>query len=291
MKFRFLAFLILIHCGSKPVRESALTPEQDISQSISLPTYLDSLQHLAYTPASSLHALEIFRDHFDKQDPDQNDKAFNTYLEYQAVLIDSLNSQLVRRPDYEKIGSLIWADASLHEPEGLQYENQINQFGLVLKSTEGFIYIDRSTDPIRAFFFNHLSPATKEFYNQFETETNQELAEDGMLLISPKELAVRLAFWETFLVKYPNHLFAEFAKNNTKDYLRYLMEGMDNTPAFDFETKKMYPEFLEAYQYLIRNYPALPSSAVIDDYILLLKKHDYHRTDTVTRFIQHRTSN
>lgn len=290
MKLWLLAFLLLIHCANKPAQERELVLPTNVSLKINLPAYLDSLQHLSNTPASSLHALEIFRDHFDKQYPEQNDKAFKAYLEYQVILIDTLYNQLIKRPDYEKISSLVWADASLHEPEGLQYENQLNQYGLVLKSTEGFIYIGRSTNPIRAFFYNHLSPATEEFYNQFEFETNQDLAEDGMLLITPKELAVRLAFWDAFLSKHPGHLFAQFAKNNTRDYLHYLMEGMDNTPAFDFETKKLYPEFLEAYQYLNHNYPTLACTAVINEYLILLKTHEYQRTEAVTRFIKQHSS-
>ena len=286
MKFQFFSFLLLIHCTNKQASENKEPiPETITSQNINLTTYLDSLHHLLFVPASSLHALEIFRDHFNKHDPYQNDNAFNAYLEYQAILIDTLNNQLVNRPDYEKINSLIWADASQHEPEALQYEQQLNQYGLVLQSTEGFIYIDRSTGPIRAYFFNHLSPSTKEFYDQFEMEKNQNLSEDGMLLISPRQLAERLAFWENFLMKYPDHLFAEFAKNNTEDYLRYLMDGMDNTPAFEFETKNLYPEFLNAYQYLKQHHPSLVSTSVINEYVLLLKKQNYQRTEVVVHFI------
>jgi hypothetical protein len=286
MKFQFLLFLLFIHCTNKPALDyKEPIAEPIITQNINLTTYLDSLHHLPFAPASSLHALEIFRDHFDKHDPDQNDIAFHDYLEYQATLIDTLNHQLAVRQDYEKISSLIWADASQHEPEGLQYEQQLHQYGLALKSTEGFIYIDRNTDPIRTFFFNHLSPATKEFYNQFEMETNQHLSEDGMLLILPQQLAERLAFWENFLVKYPDHLFAEFAKNNIEDYLRYLLEGMDNTPAFDFETKKLYPEFLDAYEYMNQHDPTLASTTVINAYARLLKKTNYKRTEEVSQFI------
>lgn len=259
--------------------------EGNNSQKIDLPSYRDSLQHLPNTPASSLHALEIFHNCFDKRYPVQNDKAFKAYLEYQVILIDTLNNQLLKRPDYEKISSLIWSDTSLHEPEGLAYANQLNRYGMVLKSTEGIIYIGRSTKPIRAFFYNHLSPATQEFYDQFEIETNQELAEDGMLLITQIELADRLAFWDSLLAKHPNHLFAQFAKNNIDDYLQYLLEGMDNTPAFDFETKKLYPEFLEAYEYFKHTYPTLNSTAVIEEYMILLKSQDYKRTEAVTRFI------
>jgi hypothetical protein len=288
MKYFLLLFIIGLSCTPKPAENK---PEDELSAAKPIPAkaYADSLQRLPFTPSSSLHALEIFRDQVDKQYPSENDKAFQQYLNYQVKLIDSLYNQLVKRPDYEAIESLIWADQSQHQPEGLQYEKELNQNGLILKSTEGAIYIDRSTQPLRTFFYNHLSPATQEFYDQFEAETNQDLSEDGGLLITPVELAQRLAFWQEFLSSYPNNLFAQFARNNVAYYQYYLLAGMDNTPAFDFETNKMQPEFIEGYAYLNQHHPDLACTKVFNAYIELLKTTNYKRTEAVSHFIeQHR---
>jgi hypothetical protein len=139
------------------------------------------------------------------------------------------------------------------------------------------------------FFYNHLSPATQEFYDQFEAETNQDLSEDGGLLITPVELAQRLAFWQEFLSRYPNNLFAQFARNKVAYYQYYLLAGMDNTPAFDFETNKMQPEFIEGYAYLNQHHPDLACTKVFNEYLTLLKTTNYKRTEAVSHFIeQHR---
>jgi hypothetical protein len=288
MKYFLLLFIIGLSCTPKPAENK---PEDELSAAKPIPAkaYADSLQRLPFTPSSSLHALEIFRDKVDKTDLNQNDKAFKAYLEYQVILIDTLYNQLVKSPDHEKIESLIWADQSLHQPEGLQYEKELNQNGLILKSTEGAIYIDRSTQPLRTFFYNHLSPATQEFYDQFEAETNQDLSEDGGLLITPVELAQRLAFWQEFLSRYPNNLFAQFARTKVAYYQYYLLAGMDNTPAFDFETNKMQPEFIEGYAYLNQHHPDLACTKVFNEYLTLLKTTNYKRTKAVSHFIeQHR---
>ncbi|MBL7871179.1 MAG: hypothetical protein JNM78_06175 [Cyclobacteriaceae bacterium] len=290
MKFIPFILLLVLSCTPKPtIQINEEVGDTLATQNITVIAYQDSLHHLPFTPHSSLHALEIFRDQVDKHDLNANDKIFQEYLYYQVILIDSLYNQLVKRPDHEKIESLIWADESLHDPVGLQYERELNQYGLILKSTEGFIYISRSTQPLRTFFYDHLSSATQEFFDQFEAETMQDLSEDGMLLITPVELAQRLAFWEEFLTKYPEHLFAQFARNNVTDYQYYLLEGMDNTPAFDFETNKIQPEFLEAYTFLNQHYPTLICTHVCNQYLALLKQSDYKRTEEVSRFIeQHR---
>jgi hypothetical protein len=288
MKYFLLLFIIGLSCTPKPA-ENKPEDERSAAKQITAKAYADSLQRLPFTPSSSLHALEIFRDQVDKQYPSENDKAFQQYLNYQVKLIDSLYNQLVKRPDYEAIESLIWADQSQHQPEGLQYEKELNQNGLILKSTEGAIYIDRSTQPLRTFFYNHLSPATQEFYDQFEAETNQDLSEDGGLLITPVELAQRLAFWQEFLSRYPNNLFAQFARNKVAYYQYYLLAGMDNTPAFDFETNKMQPEFIEGYAYLNQHHPDLACTKVFNEYLTLLKTTNYKRTEAVSHFIeQHR---
>jgi hypothetical protein len=129
MKYFLLLFIIGLSCTPKPAENK---PEDELSaaKQITAKAYADSLQRLPFTPSSSLHALEIFRDQVDKQYPSENDKAFQQYLNYQVKLIDSLYNQLVKRPDYEAIESLIWADQSQHQPEGLQYEKELNQNGL-----------------------------------------------------------------------------------------------------------------------------------------------------------------
>jgi hypothetical protein len=78
-------------------------------------------------------------------------------------------------------------------------------------------------------------------------EENEAYQEDGGLTITALQLADRLAFWDNFIAKYPNHLFQEFAQNNKKYYLYFLLDGTDNTPSFAYENGVIASDFLEAY--------------------------------------------
>jgi hypothetical protein len=284
-KYITLVIFLLMACTKRPA-ENVNSQNADNPIQIDFVAFQDSLSNLPVDMSSSVSGLDLFRNKFDKQKEDQNDKAFKAYLEFQAKLMDTLNIQLYNRPDYDKVNSLVWADASEHDQVGLDYEKELNKNGLILKSTEGTIYIGRSTEPIRSCFYDHLSASTKEFFDQFESETNHEFSEDGMILISPHELADLLAFWDSFLTKYPNHLFEEFAVNNKNFYLLCLLDGMDNTPAFDYETKAIDPTFLDSYTYLINNYPSLGITVIITEYVDLLKNNNNQRTDGVGQFIK-----
>jgi hypothetical protein len=283
----FLLAIIFLNtfCTSKTNTGTAEIRLESNSQRINIVQYQDSLNNLPLIMSASLHGQEVFQRYFDKSDHDQNDRAFKIYLEFQATLMDSLNSELIGRPDFEKINSLIWADSKEHSKEGISYKKELTQNGLDFRSTEGMIYIGRLTEPIRISFYEHLSPSTQEFFDQFEIEENHIYAEDGGLTITPIELADRLAFWDSFIIKYPNNIFNEFAQNNNKYYLYFLLDGMDNTPAFGFETKTIAPDFFKSYIYLIKSHPSLASSKIVSEYIELLKKNNNARSEAVASFI------
>lgn len=290
-----LLLLLMLQCKKeeKPTAkntQSLLTPSapQAVSNepSIALSKFKAKLDSLPKDGSSSRAGLEIFRNSFSKESREDNDKAFKMYLVFQATLINTLNAELENHPDFEKIGSLIWADSTLHEPEGKAYEKYLMQNGLRLASTEGTLFIERETGIIMNTFYEHLTPATQEFFIQFEEETNVPFSEDGGLTISLNDLADRLAFWDSFLARNPVHLFSEFAKNNVDTYLHYFLAGMDNTPAYDYESKKIDKEFLSAYQYFVQKYDDTNSAKIVNNYLELLTKNDFVSNEEIESFIR-----
>jgi hypothetical protein len=258
----------------------------DTLKVISVHEFNAQLNQLPDSSSSSLQGLELFAHAVSKSNQEENDKAFKAYLEFQASLIDKLNQQLMENPALEKIGSLIWADSSLHEEEGKVFARNLKPNGLQLASSEGMVYISRETEILRAYFYKFLTPSTKLFFNQFEIETNKHDVEDAALIIPVKELADRLAFWDNFLSAYPQHIFSEYAGNNIESDLYFLLIGLNNTPAFDYESKIVDPEFLQAYQYFIKEYPDTKSAQTIRQYLRVLEKAEYRRDDKVVSFTE-----
>lgn len=288
LQIALLSFAVLSQCSQKP--DSIVRNEPYNSKTydtVRLTVYLDSLIGLPIEVGSAKRALRLFESSFDKSVPSQCDEAFKSFLTFQASLTNQLNSKMYNDPDFEKLNSLVWADKSLHDSLGIEYEQELNENGWLLRSTEGTIYIARDTNPIRMTFFKYLSPATQTFFNQFELEENQILSEDGMLIINSNDLADRLGFWETFSKENPNNLFSDFALENIRYYRYYLLEGMDNTPAFDrFETKLFNKEFELTLNYYNSSYPKTESAKIFKNYQELLTEENMLLTPRVEEFIK-----
>jgi hypothetical protein len=284
MKNLLFMLLIISAFSCKKGNTETVVLSQSEKDSVSLVEFERALSQLPDSLSSSLKGLEIFKNDFEKSSPENNDRAFNSYLKFQAKLIDSLNQQLMRNPALEKIESTIWQDTTLHQPEGKAFMNKLFQNGLRLASTEGMVYIDRETQTLRNYFYDNLSPSTQKFFGQFELETNQPMSSDGGFIIPVKEVADRLGFWDAFLTSYPKHLFSDYAANNAKYDLYFFLIGMDNTPAFGHGDETLDKEFLEAYKYFIQKYPDSKNAVVIKEYLQLLEKAGYKQTEEVKEF-------
>jgi hypothetical protein len=284
-----LVFLIIIFltlsCKNKKDAATETTvispPETD---SVIIEEFTKALNELPDSMSSSLKGLAIFKNDFDKSNPEDNDKAFKIYLAFQTALIDSLNQQLMVNPDIGKIESMIWADTSLHEKEGKAFARELERNGFVLESSEGMVYIGRETRILRDHFYEWLTPPTKEFFNQFEIESNQPQSSDGGLVIPIKDFADRLGFWDTFQASYPNHIYTDYARSNVEYDLYFFMIGLDNTPAFNYDDGTLDKEFLEAYRYFIQKYQEVKSAAVMKEYLRLLEKAGYKQSEEAKTF-------
>jgi len=261
-------------------KSQGLSPEQ-LSE-----RYVDSLALLPLEATSTAKARQLFTERFVSENLGPYDRLFLSYLEFEKVIIDSLNSQLINNPAYERINSLVWRDTTRYEPEALTYQQQMLAQGFVLGSTEGSIYIDRATEPLRATFYSHLSEAGQAYFTQWEREVNEGLADDGGLIIPVNDLANRLAYWDKFIKKYPKHIFTPMAQEDVKVYLYFLMAGMDNTPAFDHESDSLEPDFRKALESFVTDDTNLESVRIIKEYLELLKANDFKRTNKIDQFIE-----
>jgi hypothetical protein len=264
-----------VACNTKnQLAESPVVEKVQQVESIISSVYRDRLNALPFEFESNRKGLDLFRQ-FVEQDKDINsDIALKDFLEFQKRLLDELNQQLYKRPDFETINSLIWADTTEYAPEAVKLSRLLNEQGLLFKATEGAVYIDRDMEPIRKTFYTHLSEPVRIFFVQYEMELVQGFSEDGGMVISTTELADRLGFWEEFLQRYPNNIFKEYATDNVKYYRYFMMAGMDNTPAFDYESNKLLDEYKQAMIYYQNQFAGTPSATVFRTYLEVLSKNN-----------------
>ncbi len=102
-------------------------------------------------------------------------------------------------------------------------------------------------------FIDYLSDDYGEYIVFKALESNKIFAKDAALQISWDELAARVLAVEDFLLKYPASSKYEEMGDSYYNYLMSYYIGMNNTPAFDYETNKFKDEVLASYNKMVSN--------------------------------------
>lgn len=149
--------------------------------------------------------------------------------------------------------------------------------GYKIETAEGFYF------PIIDYqFYKTLSSkATEEIQDYIEImsiESNQVPAKDGALIINWDEIVDRALKQEAFLKEYPN---SERLNEVTELYKRYEMFtffGLDNTPLFSYETKKVDPEAKAALLDAVSRDIESDYTGMLNSFLEVLEKNN----DTLT---------
>jgi hypothetical protein len=246
-------------------------------------TYERRLAKLPLNIGSSMRGLSIYKELGLDKDSLQSDMALRSYVRFQLKLIDTLNSRLYRNPNLEEISMAACCKGNASEQTRL-YIDSISHSALIIAEHEGGPSIDRDVNVLRSYFFDHLSASTKDYFTQFEKELVEGFSEDGGLAISVHDLADRLAFWDKFCFRYPDHVLIHDAKDRRDTYLYYFLVGVDYNPTFDNESHKFTKEFNDAYNYYLKTFPSTQSSRVIRNYLTLIEQSAYSDNEKIIAF-------
>lgn len=106
-------------------------------------------------------------------------------------------------------------------------------------------------------------------------DSDKPWAIDAGLVISPRQLADRIALAERFAVGYPDSVLRDRVLEQYEYYLGAFLAGLPNTPLYPFETAKADSEFIDAYDYFAETYPDLITAETVRDYQVELKQKNY----------------
>ncbi|MBM7853865.1 hypothetical protein JOC37_000230 [Desulfohalotomaculum tongense] len=106
-------------------------------------------------------------------------------------------------------------------------------------------------------------------------ESNKPMANDAGLVISWDQLAYRTLKADRFLLKYPESARQKQMADLYMMYLGAYMHGLDNTPIFDWETKKLSSEVLNSYQKTISQHKETGTAQIISEYLQLIEKNNF----------------
>jgi hypothetical protein len=155
--------------------------------------------------------------------------------------------------------------------------------GYRVDTAEGFFYpiIDYSfTEKYSQF----VTPDIKEYIGIMSRESSAAPAKDAALVISWDEAFDRIHRQESFIEKYPDSARAADIKALYNRYVTFAILGLNNTPAFDYETKKLNPNIQANYFKCLASSTNSAFNKDISEYSKILKKNDYKLTDEVDAY-------
>lgn len=187
---------------------------------------------------------------------------------------------------YPLVFEILAKDKSGNSPEVNSFKNYLSLFGMELLMSEGIYY----TDVKPAYFYNifkgQVSPALETYLKIRTTELKEGFSDDAAMQISFEKLYRRVKNWEAFIDKYPGFVLINYAYYYYNSYLATLMTGMDNTPAFDPETKSLRPELKLIYEEIIKDTAKSKTKEMIVSYYGFLKKKNFTDPDDLEKFMR-----
>ena len=105
-----------------------------------------------------------------------------------------------------------------------------------------------------------LPPAVADFVGLDDRERNERWQYDAAIVTPLSELGSRVAAWEAYLAKYPDSVFRDEARTYFSRGLSALLLGTNNTPHFDYSTKRVRPDVIDALKAYTKAYPGTPSA-------------------------------
>jgi len=157
--------------------------------------------------------------------------------------------------------------------------------GYKLSTSEGMHYLEIDYDRIFREYGRYVSDEVAGYLEIMAAESNKHFASDAALTISLDELVNRVIKTEKYISGYPGFVFINEIEQFHSYYMSAYLLGLNNTPAFDYQTLKYKDSFLKSYENTITNQKGTKLAGLLEEFLPLLKKNDYTRTDEIIKFV------
>lgn len=151
------------------------------------------------------------------------------------------------------------------------------QAGLKLTTSEGMVYPIIDYTSLSKKLEKQMSEALLGLYQLKAVESEKSMNEDNGLAIPWSELVQRTAAVEAYIITYqdmPQHIQEE-AIWIYGNYINTMLMGMNNTPAFDYETGAYNQEALDAFAAFLQQNQNTTTGWVLEEFFAYLDSIQY----------------
>lgn len=255
---------------------------------------------------SILKAKDEFFKHF-KKDDKTSEEGFQLFRDYYIELINK------HQDKFAQISNVLFEEPAFYEViEGTfknplagfeklnkldkdrikrKYSTQLNEIAGYLKSgikitgddEEGYYLTENLT-----FLSDMLQNYEIDFvkFIEFMKSEDKRIVIDGGLQISWEDLRKKLLRFEKFAGDYPNlKETQEIIEPKIKWLFAVYIDGLDNTPAFDWETQKLNSGLKNSYEFFLKENKKSKFFETLQKYYKILEKNKFMYNDEVQKYI------
>lgn len=193
---------------------------------------------------------------------------------------------------YDMFGTTAWSEQDISDI----YENRFNmgkypvtkkmaENGFMLATGEGMVFPIVDWVKLAEIFENKVTPPMKNYLMENVAERRENGFEDGGITIGLDKLAERAVFWEKFNDQNPYFVGSVETVENERWLTLVLLNGSDNTPAYDFETKAARDEFKNNWNLILQKYPGSALATNVKALMDVYAANGWKRTPKVEEFL------
>lgn len=152
-----------------------------------------------------------------------------------------------------------------------------------LISLEGSVYPVVDYSFLKSYNHN-VSKKLSDYIEIMSEESDKAAAADGAVVISWDELSKRLLKIDEFTKKYAEFSRIEKLENLYYKYMMMYLIGLNNTPAYDYQTNKYKDDVINSFNNLISSGKGSNSAEIVAKYLEIIKKNNYIITQEARDF-------
>lgn len=214
------------------------------------------------------------------------DKAIVGFLEKYEKLENEFNDILFGLNNYDSLSTLAHSPDSFIYEKALQFEKEVENNGFSIAKSEGMIYLTKNTGYIKSGVYELLDTTSVAFLTGYSNEIDSKCCDDAAIIISEQELVERTYHWGQLFEKTKDKAYHSIAKSEFYTYLSLLYMGIDNTPSFDWNTKKFNPDYFNYMINVIEKAPKSIAAKEFKEYTELLVAENHEKTAKIDLFLK-----
>ncbi len=279
--------LALIACTNTDGMEQTKSATTNLAQSIDSETIIDAGSDFDWNRALRLKAKLL--QNLANQSA-RIDWLLSGFLNEYSDIVNDINNYLYNRDDYDSISTIVYKPEDQAEAATV-FAGNVERSGFEIATAEGEIVIVQSTDFIKKDILIYMDSISAIFLDLYCAEIDSVCCSDGALIISNKTLLNRVYEWGELLKEMEYSEYYSMVQNKYNWNLFFMLNGLENTPFFDWESALYDQEVFNLIQDFMEKYPNSTAANDFKIFSELLVANGMKKTEKVSQFLEEMYNN